>query len=110
MIWLLSMAFASQLPVPETSYVGAIILEGDIDVTFAQLYNINYEIGTDTYAFFDVNTLYVGNSDEYGNSVDGIIECFWFQSSIDRGSDFYVAVVKTRATPGRDCPAWQSLW
>jgi hypothetical protein len=110
MIWLLSMAFASQLTVPETSYTGATILEGDVDVTFDHIYNINYEADTETYAFFEGNTLYVGNSDEYGNSVDGIIEFFWFQSSIDRGSDFYVAVVKTRATPGRDCPAWQSLW
>jgi len=54
--------------------------------------------------------LYVGNSDDYGNSVDGIVEFYWFQSSIDRGSDFYVAVIKARATPGDDCPGWQSLW
>ena len=57
MIWLLSMAFASQLTVPETSYVGATILEGDIDVTFDHIYNINYEIDTETYAFFEGNTL-----------------------------------------------------
>ena len=31
------------------------------------------------------------------------MEFFWFQSSIDRGTDFYVAVVKTRVTPGHDC-------
>ena len=33
----------------------------------------------------------------------GIIEFFWFQSSIDRGSDFYVAVIKARASPGDNC-------
>mgnify|MGYP003624987991 FL=1 len=107
---LLPMAFASQLTVPETSYVGATILEGDVDVTFEHITNLNYELDTKTYAFFEGNTMYVGNSDQYGNSVDAIIEFFWFQSSIDRGSDFYVAVVKTRATPGRDCPGWESLW
>jgi len=95
---------ADSLSVPETSYTGATILEGDLDVTFSDVFNSNYETDTETYAFFEGNTLYVGNSDEYGNSVDGIIEFFWFQSSIDRASDFYVAVVKVRATPGRDCP------
>ena len=55
------------------------------------------------YAFFEGNTLYVGNSDIYENTIDAIVEFFWFQSSIDRGTDFYVAVVKTRATPGHDC-------
>ena len=61
----------------------------------------------------------MGTSDEYGNSVDGIIEFFWFQSSIDRGSDFYVAVVKVRATPGNtvlgillgsNCELWADDW
>ena len=99
-----SLVLADSLSVPETSYTGATILEGDLDVTFSDVFNSNYETDTETYAFFEGNTLYVGNSDEYGNSVDGIIEFFWFQSSIDRASDFYVAVVKVRATPGRDCP------
>ena len=106
----LSLAAASPLSVPETSYIGATILEGDIDVTFGDVLNVNYEADTNTYAFFEGNTLYVGNSDSYGNSVDAIIEFFWFQSSIDRGSDFYVAVIKARSTPGRDCPSWQSGW
>ena len=79
MIWLLSMALASQLSVPETSYIGATILEGDIDVTFGDVLNVNYDADTNTYAFFEGNTMYVGNSDEYGNSVDAIIEFFWFQ-------------------------------
>ena len=106
---LASLALADSLSVPETSYTGATILEGDMDVTFTDVFNHNYEAAPETYAFFEGNTLYVGNSDDYGNSVDGIIEFFWFQSSIDRGSDFYVAVVKVRATPGRDCPIWLGL-
>ena len=101
---------ASQgLGVPETSYIGASILNGDTDVIFNNVLNIEYETDPNTYAFFEGNTLYVGNSDDYGNSVDGIIEFFWFQSSINRESDFYVAVMKVRATPGRDCPFWLSL-
>ena len=101
-----ALAFADPLTEPETSYVGASILEGDIDITFNDVYNIEQNSDPDTYAFFEGNTLYVGNSDDYGNSVDGIVEFFWFQSSIDRGTDFYVAVAKVRATPGLDCPWW----
>ena len=104
-----SLALGEGLGVPETSYVGASILQGDTDVVFDTVVNADYETDTNTYAFFEGNTLYVGNSDDYGNSVDGIIEFFWFQSSINRESDFYVAVMKVRATPGRDCPFWLSL-
>ena len=94
----------AELNVPETSYTGATILEGDLDVTFNVVTDLDNNVAPDNYAFFEGNTLYLGTSDDYGNSVDGIIEFFWFQSSIDRGSDFYVAVVKVRATPGNDCP------
>ena len=104
-----SLAMGDGLGVPETSYVGASILNGDTDVIFNDVLNIEYETDPNVYAFFEGNTLYVGNSDDYGNSVDGIIEFFWFQSSINRESDFYVAVMKVRATPGRDCPFWLSL-
>jgi len=102
---LANLAFA-ELNVPETSYTGATILEGDLDVTFSVVTDLDNNTTPDNYSFFEGNTLYLGTSDEYGNSVDGIIEFFWFQSSIDRGSDFYVAVVKVRATPGNDCPWW----
>jgi len=105
-----SLLWASPLGESETSYTGATILEGNVDVAFDHITNIEYETDTRAYAFFEGNTLYVGNSDDYGNSVDGIVEFYWFQSSIDRGSDFYVAVIKARATPGHDCPGWQSLW
>lgn len=104
-----SLALADGLGVPETSYTGASILQGDTDVLFGNVLDLDYETSPTTYAFFEGNTLYVGNSDDYGNSVDGIIEFFWFQSSINRESDFYVAVMKVRATPGRDCPFWLSL-
>jgi hypothetical protein len=87
----------------ETSYTGATILEGDWDVTFQESIAIADSEDTFPYAFFEGNTLYVGNSDTHENTIDAIVEFFWFQSSIDRGTDFYVAVVKTRATPGHDC-------
>src|SRR5687767_15475318 len=51
------------------------------------------------YSYWSGNTLYAGAEDEHGNGVDAIIEFFWFESSIDRGSDFYVAVIKARTTP-----------
>ena len=96
-------AHAEDLSASETSYTGATILEGDWDVTFQESVAIADSEDTFPYAFFEGNTLYVGNSDTHENTVDAIVEFFWFQSSIDRGTDFYVAVVKTRATPGHDC-------
>ena len=71
-----TLAWADPLTEPETSYYGASILEGDTDVIFNNVYNLDYETDTETYAFFEGNTLYVGNSDEYGNSIDGIIMIF----------------------------------
>jgi hypothetical protein len=96
-------AIGEGLSLSETSYTGASILQGDWEVTFDNVEDVNPDADNLKYAFFEGNTLYVGNSDSYGNSVDGIVEFFWFQSSIDRGSDFYVAVIKARATPGHDC-------
>ena len=84
----------------ETSFKGAIMLKGDIDVTIGEVTagvledDENYR-----YAFFSGNTLYAGVEDRHGNTNDMIAEFFWFESSIDRGSDFWVAVVKARTTP-----------
>jgi MYXO-CTERM domain-containing protein len=86
----------------ETTFTGASILAGESDVFFNDVEAL-VDQNTQPYAFFTGNTLYAGNSDIYGNSVDAIIEFYWFQSSVDRGSDFYVAVIKTRATPGHSC-------
>ena len=95
---------AEDLSESQTSYTGATILEGGADVMFADFLGFSdSDEETFPYAFFEGNTLYVGNSDIYENTIDAIVEFFWFQSSIDRGTDFYVAVVKTRVTPGHDC-------
>jgi len=86
----------------ETSYVGAIMLEGRVDVDFGSISvgDMNKDSNVQTeYAYWSGNTLYVGAEDENGNGVDGIMEFFWFESSIDRGSDFYVAIIKARTTP-----------
>ena len=101
---LASPAAAEDLSASETSYTGASILEGGSDVMFDNFLGFSdSDEETFPYAFFEGNTLYVGNSDIYENTIDAIVEFFWFQSSIDRGTDFYVAVVKTRVTPGHDC-------
>ena len=107
----LLLSHAEDLSLSETSYTGATILDGDYDVVFAESLNQDYETDPHVYSFFEGNTLYLGNSDDEGNSVDAIVEFFWFQSSIDRGSDFYVGVIKARTSPGKDC-FWSSchLW
>lgn len=89
------------LSAAQTSYTGAVMLRGDNDVTFGsvEIGDLGKDIGQERYAYFTGNTLYFGVEDEEGNSVDGIAEFFWFESSIDRGSDFYVGVIKVRSTP-----------
>ena len=104
-------ANATKLSKSETSYTGAQILTGGWDIDFDDFYAVGgppEEVSP--YAFFTGNTLYAGNSDVFGNTVDTIIEFFWFESSIDRGSDFYVAVIKVRATPGKNCNADPFGW
>jgi hypothetical protein len=84
----------------ETSYTGAMMLEGDFDIWFDELAPGDAGDAGDTrYAFFVGNTLYAGVEDQFGNTSDLIGEFFWFGSSIDRGSDFFVAVLKVRTTP-----------
>jgi hypothetical protein len=97
----------------QTSYTGATMLIGSEDVVFNGV-----EVGSTataedltTYGYFAGNTLYAGTMDPDGNAVDAIVEFFWFESSVDRGSDFYVGIVKARTTPsegfGLDhCDGW----
>ena len=84
----------------ETSFTGARMLAGEIDATFGSVEPGTYsDADMDRYAFFSGNTLYMGVEDPYDNTVDAIVEFFWFESSMDRGSDFYLAVIKARTTP-----------
>ena len=114
---MLSAAIAQDISTSETTYNGATILQGDNDVIFQSVTDIDYQSDPQAYAYFEGNTLYAGNTDEYNNTLDAIIEFFWFQSSINRGSDFYVAVVKVRANPNEhcvgflmDCELWSDDW
>jgi uncharacterized protein (TIGR03382 family) len=102
-------AFAQDLSVPETSYTGAIMLEADVDISFEGYEALDGNT-QDSYAYFNGNSLYVGHQDEDGNRVDGIVEFFWFESSIDRGSDFYVAVIKARSNPAFGEELWITDW
>ena len=96
---ILSTAFANGLSDTETSYIGANMLEGNVDITFGSAAPIDPSTNPSSYSYFVGNTLYVGNEDAEGNTVDAMVEFFWFQSSIDRGSDFYVGIIKARSTP-----------
>ena len=48
-----SLLWASPLGESETSYAGATILEGNIDVAFDHITNIEYETDSRAYAFFE---------------------------------------------------------
>ena len=107
---LVSLAVAEEggLSDAETNYTGAIILEGKIDASVAsygpgETYGDGWagDIGQTEYAYWSGNTLYMGAEDGDGNVIDGIVEFFWFESSVDRGADFYVAVIKVRSTPNQ---------
>ena len=104
---LMSNAQGEDLSESQTSYIGATMLEGNTDLTFEFANPLNPD-NQNAYAYFSGNTLYVGNEDDHGNMVDAIIEFFWFESSIDRGSDFYVAIIKARSNPGREL--WVEDW
>lgn len=99
----------AELSVPETSYIGAIMLEGNVDVTFAGYNAIDGE-DDEAYTYFNGNSLYIGQEDDDGNRIDAIVEFFWFESSIDRGSDFYVAVIKARSNPSNSGELWTTDW
>ncbi|MEC7988041.1 MAG: hypothetical protein VX278_22930 [Myxococcota bacterium] len=103
-------ATAEGISATQTSYVGASMLEGQVDVTFGAAAPLNPDAHPNSYSYFVGNTLYVGNEDDDGNSVDAIVEFFWFQSSIDRGADFYVATIKARSTPAHGEELWITDW
>ena len=73
------------------------MLQAGIDVTFGVVSGILEDDDNYRYAFFSGNTLY-GRRGHPRNTTDMIVEFFWFESSIERGSDL-VAVVKARIHP-----------
>jgi hypothetical protein len=85
-----------------TNFLGARILKGKEDVVVqGDIFPGVYEDEENNrYQYWQGSTLYFGSeSVETGNSVDAIVEFFWFESSIPRGSDFYVMQVKVKSSP-----------
>ena len=85
-----------------TNFQGARILKGDEDVLVkgAVTPGSYGDVDNSRYAYWQGSTYFFGGKNEdTGNSVDGIVEFFWFESSIPRGSDFYVAQVKVKSSP-----------
>ena len=66
----------AELNTAQTSYVGAIMLEGNVDVTFNDYQAMDGET-QNSYAYFNGNSLYIGHEDDSGNRVDAIVEFFW---------------------------------
>ncbi|MFT7624860.1 MAG: MYXO-CTERM domain-containing protein [Myxococcota bacterium] len=85
-----------------TNFQGARILKGDEDVIVqgAALAGKYEDVDNPRYVYWQGSTLFFGvEAEESGNSVDAIVEFFWFESSIPRGSDFYVMQVKVKSSP-----------
>ncbi len=85
----------------ETSYTGAVMLEGGTDISFSEVEpgGIGEIDGISRNARFIGNTLYAEAVDADGNAVAMLSEFYWFESSVPRGSDFFVGVVKARTIP-----------
>ena len=85
-----------------TNFKGARILDGNGDVMMkgdvvAGVYD---DVEHERYAYWEGSTLYFGVKDVVSkNSVDAILEFYWFESSIPRGSDFYVMLLKVKSSP-----------
>jgi hypothetical protein len=88
----------------DTSYTGARLLKEGEDVYGAYVAPGTYEDqeneDLDRYAFWQGDSLFFGATNpESGNTVDGVAEFYWFESSIPKSSDFYVMVLKVKSAP-----------
>ena len=85
-----------------TNFQGARILEGNVDVVMESgpFAGLAEDTESTRYANWQGSTLFFGaQHHETGNKVDGIAEFYWFESSIPRGSDFYVMQIKIKSSP-----------
>jgi hypothetical protein len=96
----------SQISETETSYTGARILKAGTeifggDVAPGVYMDDNHENeDLDRYGYWQGDTLFFGaENPESGNTVDGVAEFYWFESSIPKSSDFYVMVLKVKSAP-----------
>jgi len=89
------------LSMTQTSYTGARILKGTENINFESIETGPYgDENSVLYAHWQGDTLFAGaKNDNTGNKVDLVAEWFWFESSIPRNADFYVGVIKVKASP-----------
>ncbi|MCA9581715.1 MAG: hypothetical protein KC416_07960 [Myxococcales bacterium] len=100
---------ANNLVEAETTYRGALILRGgesfedpDTDISMGSVsVGSSGDKNAQIVGRFIGNTLNAEAKDDNGNNVLFNAEFYWFESSIDRGSDFFVAVVKAVNSPNR---------
>ena len=85
----------------ETSYTGAVMLTAGTDIVLGEVIPgaVGDVGGVSRNARFIGNTLYAEATDGDGNAVAMVAEFYWFESSVPRGSDFFVGVVKARTIP-----------
>jgi hypothetical protein len=91
----------SGISATDTSFVGARILKEGTEIWGGDPYaGIYDDVDTQSYGFWQGDTLFFGaENEETGNTVDGVAEIYWFESSIPKSSDFYVMVLKVKSSP-----------
>jgi len=89
------------LSLSQTSYIGARLLKGDENVKIGSIEGGPYgDADSLRYVYWQGDTMFAGvKNPETGNKVDLVAEWYWFESSIPRNADFYVGVVKVKASP-----------
>ena len=89
----------------QTSYQGARVLKYDVELFggYADegIYAStgNEESDLDRYVSWQGDTLFFGANSSAGNTVDGVAEFYWFESSVPKSADLYVMVLKVRSSP-----------
>ncbi|MEE2779256.1 MAG: MopE-related protein, partial [Myxococcota bacterium] len=105
----------------QTSYQGARVLKHGEDIfggyTDLGIYAENEDEDIDRYASWQGDTLFFGATSPSGNTVDGVAEFYWFESSIPKSADLYVMVLKVRSSPNvsedwqlSQENGWDDLW
>jgi hypothetical protein len=91
----------SQVSDTDTSFTGARILKSGTEIWGGDTYTGPYgDDETDRYGFWQGDTLFFGGESlETGNTIDGVAEFYWFESSIPKSADFYVMVLKVKSSP-----------
>ena len=90
----------SQISETDTSFIGAQVLQNGLEIDGGYANYGVYNDDTSIYGFWQGDTLFFGTENEgTGNTVDGVAEFYWFESSIPKSSDFYVMVLKVKSSP-----------